>query len=313
MEELDWAVSRFVEFFKQSPDNDYFAMHGTLAAMHSLCASLAAITPSDRNSEKAKQLLEPAIKIHEESPFVRRLRDWPRGYPGDFETVELLVAAQPSLSSGERGYWIDWYALNTAIAQQHRNKINWQYLQMSGGPPKRILSIGCGGGADFNISPSSFLDYQVVLLDMDEAALELAECRLAPYAIVDVVKGDAVRGLKNALDRGPFDLVVCGGLFDYLPSNAIGFILKTISAYGLKSCGKIIFTNIADANPYQIWMESIANWHLLHRTRQEIVKLASDAGFAHDGIEITRDLTGLTHLVSLKSYRDVLANKPKSA
>ena len=33
----------------------------------------------------------PARLIHGKSPFIRRAQIWPRGYPGDFETIEYLV------------------------------------------------------------------------------------------------------------------------------------------------------------------------------------------------------------------------------
>jgi 2-polyprenyl-3-methyl-5-hydroxy-6-metoxy-1,4-benzoquinol methylase len=264
--------------------------------MHGLCSTLCKLQFSPTDTKEIVKLLGPAIEIHEASPFVRRLRNWPRSYPGDFETVELLATGKPGISPGEFGYWIEWYALNTAIAQQHRNKISWQYLEMNSGGPKRILSIGCGGGADFNVSLASFKDYQIVLVDMDEAALDLASARLAPYAIVDTIMGDAVRGLKKALDLGPFDLIVCGGLFDYLSNEAIGFVLRSVSAYGLRSSGRLIFTNISESNPYRVWMELIANWRLRHRTQDELFKLVHAAGFAEQNLSIVRDPTGLTYL-----------------
>jgi SAM-dependent methyltransferase len=300
LDDLALEVSRFVHCLSTPFLNDTTAMHSTVAAMHALCVELSLIPENQRESEEVKRILVPAIGLHEQSPFVRRLRNWPRGYPGDFETVELLVSGKPSIASGGEGYWIEWYALNTAIAQQHRNKINWQYLIMSAGLPKRILSIGCGGGADFNVSPQTFTDYQIVLLDTDRAALELASSRLGQYSLVDTIEGDAVRGLKRALDLGPFDLVVCGGLFDYLPDRAIEFILSTVGAYGLRAGGSLIFTNISETNPFRVWMEAISNWRLLHRSREQLHGLVRNAGFQDKSVSITRDGTGLTYLVSVQ-------------
>ena len=37
--------------------------------------------------------LATARAIHHRSPFAARVTDWPRGYPGDFETVEYLCDA----------------------------------------------------------------------------------------------------------------------------------------------------------------------------------------------------------------------------
>ena len=35
--------------------------------------------------------LEQIRALHARSPFVARLQAWPRGYAGDFETVEYIV------------------------------------------------------------------------------------------------------------------------------------------------------------------------------------------------------------------------------
>jgi extracellular factor (EF) 3-hydroxypalmitic acid methyl ester biosynthesis protein len=171
---LQNQVSAFSEFFASLPSNPVQAMHGTIAQMHALCCELGTVASVLWKSPEVQRTLRPAIDLQTCSPFVRRLRDWPRGYPGDYETVELLVKGSRVPTGRDAGEWIDWYALNTAIGQQHRNKVWWQHLQMCAVTPGRILSIGCGGGADFNIAPNRFSGCQVVLLDMDREALRLA-------------------------------------------------------------------------------------------------------------------------------------------
>jgi extracellular factor (EF) 3-hydroxypalmitic acid methyl ester biosynthesis protein len=155
---------------------------------------------------------------------VRRLREWPRGYPGDFETIELLVKGSEVPTSTDPGEWIGWYAVNTAIGQQHRNKVWWQCLQTCAITPGRILSVGCGGGADFNIAPHRFTGSEIVLLDIDQDALRLAQDRLQRYCEVRAICGDVRRGIRRAQDEGPFDVVACGGLFDYLDDRSIVFL-----------------------------------------------------------------------------------------
>src|SRR5581483_12083216 len=89
LSELRDEVRRFVGFVRHLPPDPWTAMHDTIAHMHALCAALT-ITRSIDITETKRALL-PAIEVHRESPFVRRLCDWPRGYPGDFETVEILM------------------------------------------------------------------------------------------------------------------------------------------------------------------------------------------------------------------------------
>jgi extracellular factor (EF) 3-hydroxypalmitic acid methyl ester biosynthesis protein len=296
---LQSQVTTFVRFFASVPTNPAAAMHGTLSQMHALCAALASLPPALWKLPEVQEVLKPAAELQAQSPFVRRLREWPRGYPGDFETVELLVQGSEVPTSAAPGEWIDWYALNTAIGQQHRNKVWWQYLRMCAVTPGRILSVGCGGGADFNIAPHRFTGSEIVLLDLDRDALQLAEDRLRRYCDGRTICGDVRRGIRKAQDDGPFDIVVCGGLFDYLDDRTIVFLLKEIRERLVKVGGSVVFTNIAEENPFRVWMEAIADWQLIHRSEADVRRIVEQAGFDLDDLRIQRDGTGLTHLIEI--------------
>lgn len=296
---LKSQVSTFSRFFASMPVNSAAAMHGTISQMHALCSELTNLPPTLWRSPEVQEVLGPAAELQARSSFVRRLREWPRGYPGDFETVELLVKGSAVPTSADPGEWIDWYALNTAIGQQHRNKVWWQYLQVCAVTPGRILSVGCGGGADFNIAPHRFTGSEIVLLDLDQEALRLAQERLQRYCKVRTICGDVRRGIRKAQDEGPFDIVVCGGLFDYLDDRTIVFLLKELRDRAVKVGGTVLFTNIAEQNPFRVWMEAIADWRLIHRSEADIRRIVEAAGFDLRGLQIQRDGTGLTHLIEI--------------
>jgi len=292
-------VTTFAQFFASIPTNPSAAMHGTIAQMHGLCSVLAELPAALWRSPAVQELLNPAADLQTQSAFVRRLREWPRGYPGDFETVELLVKGSEVPTSPDPARWIDWYALNTAIGQQHRNKVWWQYLRMCAATPGRILSVGCGGGADFNIAPHRFTGSAIVLLDLDQDALRLAQDRLARYCEVHTICGDVRRGIRKAQDQGPFDIVVCGGLFDYLDDRTIVFLLKELRERALKVGGTVLFTNIAEGNPFRVWMEAIADWRLIHRSEADIQRIVEAAGFDLGELHVGREGTGLTYLIEI--------------
>lgn len=299
LSELKSRVTKFTQFFESAPVNPAAALHGTVVQIHELCAVLASLSPTVWRSPEVQNVLKPATEIQTRSPFVRRLRDWPRGYPGDFETIELLVKGSEMPTGTEPNEWIEWYALNTAIGQQHRNKVWWQYLQMCASTPGRILSVGCGGGADFNIAPHRFTGSKVVLLDLDQDALRLAQGRLSRYCDVQPICGDVRRGIRKAQNEGPFDVVVCGGLFDYIDERTIVFLLKELRECVVKVDGRILFTNIAEENHFRGWMEAIADWKLIHRSEADIRRIVETAGFNLDHLCIQRDATGLTHLIEV--------------
>ncbi|SFQ37038.1 extracellular factor (EF) 3-hydroxypalmitic acid methyl ester biosynthesis protein [Bradyrhizobium sp. Ghvi] len=299
LSDLQRQVAAFSRFFAAMPASPAGAMHGTVAEMHALCGALAGVPPALWRSHDVQDVLRPAAELQALSPFVRRLREWPRGYPGDFETIELLVRGAAVPTTPDAGAWIDWYALNTAIGQQHRNKIWWQYLKMCAVTPGRILSVGCGGGADFNIAAHRFTASEIVLLDLDQEALQLAQDRLQRYCEVRTICGDVRRGIRKAQDDGPFDIVVCGGLFDYLDDRTIAFLLKELRERAVKEGGTVLFTNIATDNPFRVWMEAIANWKLIHRSEADIRRIVDTAGFDLSNFQVQKDGTGLAHLVEI--------------
>lgn len=292
-------VTTFSRFFASVPKDPAAAMHGTISRMHALCCELACLPPDMWRAPEVQEVLRPTAELQAQSSFVRRLREWPRGYPGDFETVELLTKRSKLPTSVAPSEWIDWYALNTAIGQQHRNKVWWQYLQMCAITPGRILSVGCGGGADFNIAPHRFTGSEIVLLDLDQDALRLAQDRLQRYCEVHTICGDVRRGIRKAQDEGPFDIAVCGGLFDYLDDRTIVFLLKELRERAVKSGGSVLFTNVAAGNPFRVWMEAIADWRLIHRSEADIRRLVETVGFDLDQLHVRRDETGLTYLIEV--------------
>lgn len=168
--------------------------------------------------------------------------------------------------------------------------------------PGRILSVGCGAGADFNIAPHRFTGSEIVLLDLDQDALRLAQHRLHRYCEVHTICGDVRRGIRKAQDDGPFDIVVCGGLFDYLDDRTIVFLLKELRERAVKAGGSVLFTNIAAENPFRVWMEAIANWRLIHRSEADISRIVDAAGFELPNMRIRRDGTGLAHLVEIGCF-----------
>ncbi len=127
---------------------------------------------------------------------------------------------------GTLGYWIETYVLGTLIAQQHRNKVAAQAEEiqrlLASGQPARILVIAANSGSDLaRLSPQlQQSDCQVVLHDSDPDALAFCLDRLSAVRHrLEVVPGSPLRSLPKLARHAPFDLVLAGGLFDYLPDR----------------------------------------------------------------------------------------------
>lgn len=292
---LSAAVSHFVSGCDFSYASDTQRMHGTISALHALVAQIS-MADQTLEAETIREILLPAREIHEEAPFVRRLQTWPRGYPGDFETIEILADARCQLSINHPSYWIEWYALNTAIAQQHRNKLQAQAKAIRDRTNKtngtcRVLSVGCGGARDISLLDDIIHTLEIELVDMDGDALELALSRCCGAAGVNAQQADALRAVRRA--DGPFDIIVFGGLFDYLPDRYLQSLLRHAGNLLRDGSGSILFTNIATGNPYRPWLSYLADWNLIERSHYDLSRLWAESGLDPRALSLHRDQTGL--------------------
>ena len=99
-----------------------WSFHSLVALSHELLHHIQSCESADIPREEIQAALAPARAIQGRSPFVQRVQQWPRGYPGDFETVEYIVHQIPRTDPDTLEHLFEILALSTPIAQQHRNK-----------------------------------------------------------------------------------------------------------------------------------------------------------------------------------------------
>ena len=300
---LEDACTRLSRLAAIPADNLAVAFHRAVALVHTICESLVKCELSGVDPAVLRQIVEPARRAHAASPFIRRLQEWPRGYAGDFETIEWLYRGQ-NRAEGIVGRAFEQYALTAAIAQQHRNKVGFQascvLSAVERHPECRILSLACGSSPDIrsiagHVKPGA----TVVLSDSDPAALAFSAQHLAPIADrCRFVLGPVPRVLRPLRSHGPFHLVYAGGLFDYLSDRVIERTLSMIWRSLLAPGGRLVFTNIAHGNPFRVWLEYIANWPLIERSEAGIEALCRAAGIDAP-VTMTLESTGLAILASI--------------
>jgi extracellular factor (EF) 3-hydroxypalmitic acid methyl ester biosynthesis protein len=304
VEELERHVHAFMLLERSVPSEDEL-YHRLLGVVHQLCAAILSCERADLTREEIVSILDPVRRVHARSPFVARLQQWPRGYPGDFETVEYLVsgnnrAEDPLARSCEA------YALSRSIAQQHRNKIQHQagrILSTLRQNPRatRIASIACGACPDLR----SILDLlpgiagQIWLNDLDPEALAFSKKALGPIAEHCLFRqGDALTAVRN-MPRNSFDLVLAGGLYDYLNERTATLLIQMVYRV-LAPGGTFFFTNIAAGNPYRPLIEYFGNWTLIERTEEDIYRYCERAGISRQNVSIRREETGLALLIEIQ-------------
>lgn len=302
--ELRRQVSEFVAL-ETAPMREEHRYHRVLALVHQICASILACEEAALTRPEIVAILEPVRRIHARSPFVARLQQWPRGYPGDFETVEYLCSGTNRAEEGTLEHACEAYALSRSIAQQHRNKVQHQAARilrtMLANPMQtRIASLACGSCPDLRslLDQLPALAGELWLNDGDAAALEFSATGLRRVRErIHFRQGD-VLSVARSLPRGVFDLVLAGGLFDYLDTRRAALLVKI--AYGLLNPGGIFFfTNIGEGNPYRPLIEYFGDWKLIERSEEDIYLLCEAAGIPRSNVAIRREETGLALLVEV--------------
>jgi extracellular factor (EF) 3-hydroxypalmitic acid methyl ester biosynthesis protein len=238
------------------------------------------------------------------SPFIERAQRWPRGYPGDFETIDYMLAAENKVAATSGfAYYIEDFFLQSDICEQHRNKVARQAAlvqeTLDKNPTAKIISIGCGTSEDLfrSLSQIELSPCQITLVDIDEQALHYSKRRLESISSkLEIIHGNIYKVIRRLTSR--YDLILVGGVFDYLKDNVIAVILKEL-VNRMKKEGTLFFTNIASGNPYRISMEYLSDWILIERNENDIARIMQSAAVTHS-YTMERDATGLTYMVTIR-------------
>lgn len=306
--DLAIALDRFEEL-ERSAGTAAAGFHAVAAAVHTLCTCIAAAEAVGVDRNTLRMLLAPAWEMHGRSPFIHRLQTWPRGYPGDFETIEYLLAQDIRARPDSVEYWLEFLALQSPIAQQHRNKVRAQGREIAAAAlrgtadrPARILILAAGSSPDLALVQHELgpAKCEIVLNDSDEQALAFSLARLAGIRDrLHPLAGNAVKSIPRLRAQGPFDLVLAGGLFDYLPERHAIFLIRTICNELLAADGRLFLTNLASPNPYRVWIEYLADWRLIERSAEELRGLVSAACDPEVSCGLSREGSGMTWLMMI--------------
>jgi hypothetical protein len=236
-----------------------------------------------------------------------RARSKPRGYAGDFEMLAQIAGYE--VCDHPLGAAFDRFFQAQAAPQAVRNRMALigravaDFARQRSAGPVRIVSVGSGPALDLQQACSVLTlpqrrRFQIVLLDLDPAALEYARGQLAAWlepSQVQPVRENLFR-LAASNRRGSWldgaDMIVCTGLFDYLDDTAATALLQRFWQ-ALRPAGQAWVFNFAPQNPSRAYMEWIGNWYLIYRTAAQMRQLATRAGIADQNARIAAEPTGV--------------------
>ena len=222
----------------------------------------------------------------------------PRGYAGDFYTIELVYEDQPA-GDGRLGRFIDRWALNIAAARAVRNRrgllsnsIGEVVGRLAGRETSRITSLASGPAREvFDLfTETRQPDVHVTCIDIDNEALAYASERARALGVENRITFAQDNVIRLSRGRGkttlePQHLIYSIGLIDYLEDEHIVRLLDWIHDQLLPG-GTVILGNFDTANPDKAFMDHVLEWRLIHRTPQDLELLFARSKFADTPVDV---------------------------
>ncbi len=229
----------------------------------------------------------------------------PRGYAGDFHTIAWIYQNHPE-GSGRLGPLLDRCFLNLPVVRAIRNqreliaKEICRVIEEKGGSMAQVTSLASGIAEEIFDVFSQLKDHSrlnVTLIDIDLKALAFISDRIDKKKLNDYVKlinGNLVylAAGRHSIDVKDQDLVYCLGLVNYFDDKFVVSLLNYIYEL-LRAGGKVILGNFHRKNPNKAFMDYVLDWHLVHRTEDDLYRLFSLSAFKKKCTDIIFENEGI--------------------
>ena len=234
------------------------------------------------------------------SDYGRRVWEKPRGYAGDWETIEMMYRNQPR-GIGRAGRVIDGGLLRlpTVKAARNRRSLLAEQILRAGSPgATRIASLACGPAREIvdviNTSPDHLAE--INLLDIDDTAIDNAREVMTSHGMTERTRFHRSNLIKLALGREDLhledqDLVYSVGLIDYFPDDLVVALLNAVHPW-LRPGGMVILGNFHPDNQVRGIME-LVEWSLVHRSEDDMHRLFTTSLFGSPCQEILWEEEGI--------------------
>lgn len=238
-----------------------------------------------------------------------RCLEKPKGYPGDYETLEIIYDRKTFTKDDELGYYFDLYFLNNPYAEAVRKRKDklkdiLEDLISKTDKPLKILDLACGGSKEVRDiceqKKADVIDKDIhfYLLDWDKEALEFSERQLekSPDSFkIDFIRDNIIKFVRKTKfyeENGQMDIIYSIGLADYFTDRILKAMV-TNAFKGLKSGGKFIIAHKDKEISFShIPPEWFGDWTFFQRNEQDLFSLIESAGQDWSEIKIDRDQTG---------------------
>lgn len=255
------------------------------------------------------------LKDHQVDPFRQIIKDSldkntlighgfvkPYGYPGDFTIIHSIYRENVNPDPKYRNW--DVFFQNQPGAQAVRNRKEYflkccKKLEESNRKEVNILVLGCGPATDvqefYNLYPDSRVRFH--LIDFDQHAIDFARKQNK------IINGSIQYFRINVLRFKPFkmyDLIWSAGLFDYFKEKHFVYLINKYLKYLAKD-GEYIVGNFSHLNPTKRLMEVLSDWHLNHRSKYDLIRMAVEAEAREEQINVDMEELGINLFLRIRN------------
>jgi len=226
----------------------------------------------------------------------------PYGYPGDFTIIHSIYKQNVNPDPKYRNW--DSFFQNQPGAQAVRNRKEYflrycKKLEESDRRDVNVLILGCGPATDvqefYSMYPKSRLIFH--LIDFDQHAIDFARNQNRK------VNGSIQYFRINVLRFKPFkmyDLIWSAGLFDYFKEKHFVYLINKYLKY-LAPDGEYVVGNFSHTNPTKRLMEVLSDWHLNHRSKYDLIRMAVEAEAKEEQIKIDMEELGINLFLRIQN------------
>jgi hypothetical protein len=238
------------------------------------------------------------------SRFLDRCFTKPRGFAGDFETINQIYDNDPH-GEGRLGYYIDNWSLEIPACKAVRERRHFmkkfihQKINDFDKESIPIATLACGPAREmFDIFEENFdLEVQYTCVDIDHLALGLVSKKMKEKRLEQNIRIFKENIVRMSLGKGkitvpPQAIIYSLGLIDYLQDKLVIKLLDWIFN-NLSPGGYSVLGNFNKGNPDKPFMDYVVEWVLIHRSPEDLKEIYSKSKFGSRVVTISTDETGV--------------------
>lgn len=263
------------------------SVHQVMVSFNKKVSELVNMDLVEPNSNYHLVFNENIYPFFQGADYPRRAKEKPLGYAGDYEMMNQIYRNGYE-GKDLFGKILHHYTATEISAQSvmfRRPYFCDHYKRMldeKSGQNIYVLSLASGPCVEFQklieeLPQEDLSRIQLTLLDLDPKSLEHAQSKIYEQCLRydKTVNVKFVRtSVKVFIEGGEvfknkFDLIYSGGLFDYLDNQVSTMIVTNLYKH-LNAGGRMSIGNFTKDDSTKAFCHLITDWHLIHKTEEEI-------------------------------------------